>query len=367
MEKQAKILVVDDIEINRFVLNEILSDTYEMDYAENGKEALDLLKSYEKKPHLVLMDVNMPVMDGFEANKLIKQDASLKKIPVIFITSSDEERKGLADGAVDFIAKPFDPEIVKLRVSNHIELSLHREHLETLVEKKSREIISAKEHFLDTMANLIEYRSLESGQHVTRTMELARLLVHALIKRNGAYAKQLLESDYISLIKAVPLHDIGKIAVPDSILLKPGRLTPEEFKVIETHTTIGGKVIKALMSKGEDDYLKHCYDICRYHHEHWNGMGYPDKLSGESIPLSARIVAIVDVYDALVSKRCYKDAFTHEEALDILKNSAGNHLDPEIVDTFVEINEQVRELSAKLQADDDDEYAENAISPSVKV
>jgi len=356
MEKaKAKILVVDDIEINRFVLNEILSDTYELDFAENGQDAYDALRSYEKNPHLILMDVHMPVMGGFEANKLIKADPKLKKIPVIFITSADEERKGLSDGAVDFISKPFDAEIVKLRVSNHVELSLHREQLEILVENKSREIVAAKEHFLDTMANLIEYRSLESGQHVTRTMELARLLIHALIKKNGPYAKQLIENDYISLVKAVPLHDIGKIAVPDSILLKPGKLTKEEFKIIETHTTVGAQVIKSLMSKGDDEYLRHCYDICRHHHEHWNGMGYPDKLAGEKIPLSARIVAIVDVYDALMSKRCYKDAFSHEEAMDILKNSAGNHLDPNIVEVFVEINEQARNLFNKLQGDDERE------------
>jgi putative two-component system response regulator len=190
------------------------------------------------------------------------------------------------------------------------------------------------------MANLIEYRSLESGQHVKRTRELARVLAMQLVRSGGSYGETLQAGNPNNMVKAVPLHDIGKIGIPDHILLKPGRLTLEEFAIIETHTIIGGQVIQSLIEVGEDDYLKHCYDICRFHHERWNGQGYPDKLAGEAIPLAARIVAVVDVYDALVSERCYKQALSHEEAVKIIKGGAGSQFDPQIVQTLVDVEEQ---------------------------
>lgn len=338
---KVKLLVVDDIETNRFILNEILCDTYEIEQAEDGMEAISKMLNSLEKPKLLLLDIMMPGMDGFQVLKFMKSEPSLQKIPVIFITAADEEKKGLQAGAVDYISKPFEPDIVRLRVSNQIELNLYRESLEGLVEQKANELVNTKEKFLETMANLIEYRSLESGNHVNRTRELARILVKQLIK-TGVYSQELLNVDHNMLIKAVPLHDIGKIGIPDNILLKPGKLTPEEFKIIETHTTIGAQTIESLMIGIDDDYLKHCYDICRFHHERWDGTGYPDKLSGTNIPLSARIVAVVDVYDALVSERCYKKAFTHEEALEILTKSAGNHLDPEIVSVLYDVQEQFK-------------------------
>ena len=249
-------------------------------------------------------------------------------------------------GAMDYISKPFEPEIVRLRVANQIELTLYREELEELVEQKANELLVTREHFLDTMANLIEYRSLESGQHVKRTRELARLLVMQLVRRGGVYGQELLESDPTAMVKAVPLHDIGKIGIPDNILLKPGRLDPEEFKIIETHSIIGGKVIQSLIEVGEDEYLKHCYNICRYHHERWDGCGYPDKLAGIAIPLAARIVAVVDVYDALVSERCYKKALSHKEAIGIIIEGSGSQFDPEIVKTLLEVEDQFIECAS---------------------
>lgn len=349
--EKIKILIVDDVDINRIILTEILADTYEIEQAADGNEAISILLGSTDKPHLLLLDIRMPGMDGFEVLQFMKSDPSLQRIPVIFISATDDERKGLSSGAVDYISKPFQPDIVKLRVANHIELSLYRERLEGLVEQKVNELISTKELFLETMANLIEYRSLESGSHVKRTKVLAKILVTQLLK-TGRYEEELMSENRDMLINAMSLHDIGKIGIPDNILLKPGKLTPEEFKIIETHTVIGGEVIESLMagSKNEihiqageqDDYLKYCYDICRYHHEHWDGKGYPDGLSGTDIPLSARIAAVVDIYDALVSERCYKKAFTHEEALKILQESAGNHLDPEIVAALIEVNQMLK-------------------------
>jgi len=327
-----KILIVDDIDVNRLILEEILSEKYRTEQAEDGMEAISILLNSIEKPHLMLLDVMMPGMDGFEVLKFMKNDAALQKIPVIFITAVDDEEKGLVAGAVDYISKPFEPEIVKLRVATHIELNLYRVSLERMVEEKVDELTRTKERFLDTVANLIEYRSMESGEHVNRTRELARILVMELLK-NGPYSKQLMENNFPMLVKAVPLHDVGKVGIPDNILLKPGKLTPDEFEIIKTHTTIGGNVIDSLKMTDEDDhYLKHCHDICLYHHEKWNGSGYPMKLAGESIPLSARIVAVVDVYDALVTERCYKKAMPHEDAMTILNKDSESHFDPVVVD-----------------------------------
>jgi putative two-component system response regulator len=339
-EGQSRILVVDDIETNRIILEEILSDAYEIEQAKDGIETISKLVNYADKPNLILLDVMMPGLDGFGVISFMKADPLLQKIPVIFITASDQEIQGLRAGAVDYISKPFEPEIVRLRVANQIELSLYREELESLVSQKANELMVTREHFLDTMANLIEYRSLESGLHVKRTKDLARVLTMQLVRSGGAYGKELQAGNPNTLVKAVPLHDIGKIGIPDHILLKPGRLTPEEFSIIETHTVIGGQVIQSLIEAGEDDYLKHCYNICRFHHERWDGKGYPDKLAGGNIPLAARIVAVVDVYDALVSERCYKKALTHEEAVGIIKEGAGSQFDPEIVRTLLAVEEQ---------------------------
>ena len=339
-EKNTRILVVDDINTNRIILEEILADTYETDTAQDGIEAISKLVNSVEKPHLILLDVMMPGLDGFAVIDFMKADPVLHTIPVIFITAANQELQGLRAGAVDYISKPFEPEIVRLRVANQIELSRYRQELEGMVENKANELIMARERFLDTMANLIEYRSLESGLHVNRTKDLARILTMQLMRRGGPYMVELQAGNPNNMVKAVPLHDIGKIGIPDNILLKPGRLTPEEFAIIETHTLIGGQVIQSLIDVGKDDYLKHCYDICRSHHERWDGKGYPDRLSGAAIPLAARIVAVVDVYDALVSERCYKKALPHKKALDIIKEGSDSQFDPEIVKTLLEVEDE---------------------------
>ena len=273
----------------------------------------------------------------------MKSDPLLRNIPVIFITASSEEDKGLIAGAIDYITKPFNPEIVRLRVANQIELSSYRESLERMVEEKAWELIATKETFLETMATMIEYRSLESGEHIRRTKELTGILVKQLMN-HPTYGFKLIMSNPVTISQAAPLHDVGKIGIPDHILLKPGRLTSEEFKIIETHAIIGSEMIATMMSEKHDDYLQHCYDIARHHHERWDGKGYPDGLSGEEIPLAARIVALVDVYDALVSERCYKESMSHEDAMDIIKKESGTHFDSEIVKALIEVEDKVCEL-----------------------
>jgi putative two-component system response regulator len=347
-----KILIVDDMEINRIILEEILAENYEIEQAEDGMQAISTLLNSVVKPTLILLDIMMPKMDGFEALRIIKSSPVLDRIPVIFITAADSELKGLSSGAVDYISKPFEPEIVKMRVANHIELSLYREKLEALVEKKAYELDATKERFLETMAELIEYRSLESGQHVKRTKELARVLIGQMLKKNGVYRRELGAENIEAIIKAVPLHDIGKVGIPDNILLKPGKLTPEEFEQIKTHTVIGSMAIQSLMIDDGDDYLRHCYNICRFHHEKWNGSGYPEGRAGVDIPLPARIVALIDVYDALTSKRCYKEPMSHETATEIIKESSGSHFDAHIVNAYLEAEkkfDETRELFAEIE------------------
>jgi putative two-component system response regulator len=291
---------------------------------------------------LVLLDIMMPEMDGFQVLDVLKSGGYTQSIPVIIITASggdENEIKGLHAGAVDFVNKPFHPEIVKCRVDAQVELKKHRDHLEELVEFNVRKIVSVREAVIEFMASIIEYRDTESGQHVQRTRLLADLL-SKLVLQSGLMKDELSGFEPALFSKAVPLHDIGKITTPDSILLKPGRLTPEEFEIIKKHTVMGAEIITKMKTFDAPEYVKYCYDICLYHHERWDGKGYPTGLSGNSIPCSARMMAIVDVYDALVSERPYKKPFSHEEAMGIISGGRGTQFDPVLVDVFMQNNEQ---------------------------
>jgi putative two-component system response regulator len=316
--------------------------------------AVDILYNAVELPAIVLLDIMMPEMDGFEVLDLIKSNTRTAGIPVVFITAADiesTEMRGLRSGAVDYVSKPFNPDVVKARVDNHIELKRYRDNLEETVEKKVFQLVKSKENMLETLATVIEYRNLESGHHVKRTSILSRNLVNRLLNI-PYYARQLNELHPESMIKAVPIHDIGKIGVPDNVLLKAGRLTTEEFNIIKTHTTIGSDIIDTLLAKDEgDEYLLHCRDISRHHHERFDGKGYPDGISGEDIPLSARILSIVDVYDALVNSRVYKPALPHDEAVQIIMNGKSTQFDPGIAEAFYEINEAFLALSQQIEAE----------------
>jgi len=353
-KKRDMVLIVDDMDMNRLILESILSDDYDILQAENGLVAIDLLYNAVDLPAIVLLDIMMPEMDGFEVLDLIKSNTRTASIPVVFITAADiesTETRGLRGGAVDYVSKPFNPEVVKARVDNHIELKRYRDNLEETVENKVFQLIKSKENMLETLATVIEYRNLESGHHVRRTRILSKCLVNRLLDI-PYYARQLNQLHPESVLKAVPIHDIGKIGVPDNVLLKPGRLTPEEFDIIKTHTTIGSDIIDTLLSKDEgDEYLLHCRDICRHHHERFDGKGYPDSLAGEEIPLSARILSIVDVYDALVNSRIYKPAMPHEEAVRIIMSGSDTQFDPGILNAFYEVNEAFLKLSQELEKD----------------
>ncbi|MCL1809694.1 MAG: response regulator [Clostridiales bacterium] len=347
------ILIVDDIETNRAILEEILKDKYETVSAENGMVAMSLMLSGSVRPSIVLLDIMMPEMDGYEVLEMMKNNVLTERVPVVFITAADaesNETKGLGRGAVDYISKPFNPEIVLARVATHLRLHHYSERLELMVQEKVEELVRSKEKMLETMANIIECRNLESGNHVKRTKELMRILAECL-NENPSMERCITEAEVDIMAKSAPLHDIGKISISDTVLLKPGRLTMEEFEVMKTHTTLGGAMIKLMIfdneggDEADDKYLECCYDIAMFHHERWDGKGYPSGISGEDIPLPARLLSLVDVYDALVSERVYKSAIPHSKAVTIIRDGAGTQFDGKVVDAFLHVEDRFKEYA----------------------
>ncbi|MDR3277360.1 MAG: response regulator [Oscillospiraceae bacterium] len=350
------VLIVDDVEINRIILSEMLQEEYDVLEAQDGEETLDILYNRKVVPTAILLDIIMPGIDGFQVLEELKNHPETERIPVLFITAADadtNESRGLKAGAADYVSKPFNPDVVKTRLENHISLTRYQSELENLVEIKTAELTKTYEQTLEVLATIIEYRSLESGEHIKRTSMLSELMINYIVAspKYPAYKEQLPPDTARSIVKATALHDIGKIGILDSILLKPGKLTDEEFEIMKTHTTIGSTIIDSILATLGDNaaYLTHCRDICYGHHERWDGLGYPCGIAGENIPLSARILSIVDVYDALVNQRCYKPPFSHNEAVDIITESKAKQFDPTLVEVFVEVADRLREIEESLQ------------------
>lgn len=347
MFENYKIMIVDDIVDNiRVAIGHLQSLKCQITYATNGKDALERAQS--NLPDLILMDVMMPEMDGFEAVKKLKNHTQLSKVPVIFLTAKtdvDDIKKGFECGGVDYIAKPFDGGELTSRVKTHLELSMYRKSLEVQVEARTQEIESLKNVIIEAMGGLAEYRDNETGQHIKRTQLYIKALCEALMEKE-AYPETI-TPEYIQLFfKSAPLHDIGKVGIRDVVLLKPGKLTAEEFENMKYHAKFGEDVITKLIEKsGPTGFLDLAKEIAGGHHEKWDGSGYPKALKGEKIPLSARIMAVADVYDALVSKRIYKPAFSHEDALKLIKEGKGTHFDPTLVDILCEIEEEFRVIA----------------------
>ncbi|MDR2482388.1 MAG: response regulator [Treponema sp.] len=349
-DTQPAVLVVDDIDMNVMILEEILTGDYHILTANNGKEALDILRNSSALPKIILLDVMMPEMSGREMFEIMKADGTFKRIPVIFITAeNDSESELLAAGAVDFISKPFKPEIVKLRVRNQIALKNYSDSLEIMVAEKTAEATKTLDSALQGLANVIEHRDLESGEHVKRTQLYVKALTDYIISSGSSYAAELQELQPDIIMKSMALHDVGKIAIPDRILLKPGRLDAEEYEIMKTHTTRGKEIIGELGDVNTSLYLKHCEDICYGHHERWDGKGYPRQLQGLNIPLPARLASLADVYDALVCARVYKAAMPYEEAIQIIADGRGTQFDPEITDAVVHIQDHLKQISQQYQ------------------
>ncbi|WDP90939.1 MAG: two-component system response regulator [Desulfobacter sp.] len=343
------VLAVDDTEANIDILVETLGEDYELRVALDGESALENIA--EEKPDLILLDIMMPGMDGYEVCRRMKSDSKTQDIPVIFLTAMDQEQneaKGLALGAVDYVTKPFSPDLIKARVRNHLELKKHRDHLASLVAERTRQIELTQNVTICCLANLAETRDPETGGHIQRTQNYVRELARVL-KQKSAYGA-LLDEETIDLIyKSAPLHDIGKVGVTDRILLKPGKLTEEEFEEMKRHTVYGRDTLRDAEEKlGKNSFLKYAGEIAFTHHEKWDGSGYPKGVSGNDIPVSGRLMAIADVYDALVTKRVYKPPFSHEKAVSIIIEGKGRHFDPDMVDAFVDIAGTFKRIAHEL-------------------
>jgi putative two-component system response regulator len=344
------VLVVDDQDINVMMLEEILKDDYRVVTAHNGKEALGKLRSADELPKIILLDVVMPEMTGPELFEKIKTDNTLMRIPVIFITAeNDSESELLAAGAVDFINKPFRPDIVKLRVRNQIALKNYSDSLEKMVAIKTDEATKTLDNALQGLANVIEHRDLESGEHVKRTQLFVYELCEYLVGSGSIYMEELVALQPDIIMKSMALHDVGKIAIPDSILLKPSRLDPYEYEIMKTHTTHGKEIIGELGDVNSSLYLKHCEDICYGHHERWDGNGYPCGIKGLDIPLSARLAAVADVYDALVCARVYKPAFSFDTTIKIMMDGKGSQFDPVLTDAVMQIKDRFKEIAEQYK------------------
>ena len=333
---ESTILVIDDTEVNLDLIEAILSDEYHVSTTKDGETGLTIAAAIH--PDMILLDVMMPGMDGYEVCESLKKEPKTQDIPVIFITalsSEMNESKGFELGAVDYITKPFKPVIVKNRVRTHLELKRHRDHLAELVRERTRELALTQEVTFESLATLAEYRDPETGGHIRRTQTYIRALAEYL--KTHPRFKAYLDDETIDLLyKSAPLHDIGKVGVPDRILLKPGPLTLEEFEEMKKHTIYGRNAIVAAARKiGSTSFLRIAENLIYSHHEKWDGSGYPDGLFGEKIPVAARLMALADVFDALISKRVYKEAYPFSEVRKIIASERGRQFDPDITDAFL--------------------------------
>jgi len=357
------VLVVDDTPDNLTLVSGLLGGLYTVRLANNGEKALAMATSIP--PNLILLDIMMPGMDGYEVCRRLKADPRTRDVPVIFLTAKAEladEEQGFALGAVDYIIKPISPPIVLARVKTHIALKSladalrHKnEHLEHEVEERTLEISAIQDVTILALASLAETRDSETGNHIRRTQHYVKALAKTL-QRHPRFSHFLTDRNITMLFKSAPLHDIGKVGIPDRILLKPGPLEPSEWEIMKTHTTIGRDAIAhAERSLGTNvAFLSMAKEIALSHQEKWDGSGYPKGLAGDAIPISARLMALADVYDALISRRVYKDGMPHEQAFASICAGKGTHFDPDIVDGFVLIQDEFRAIALEFGDSDQD-------------
>ena len=350
------LLVVDDTPANLALLANLLKDKYRVIVANNGAKALEL--AWASVPDLVLLDVMMPEMDGYEVCRRLKAHGATERVPVIFLTAKtevDDERMGFEVGAADFIHKPISPPIVAARVKTHLAVKAWQDFLQNQNDWLQQQVtrrLSEITHLLDAsiyvMVSLAEFRDDTTGNHIRRTAEYVRVLAQQLA-RSPRYSAVLDGETIEKMARSAPLHDIGKIAIPDHILLKPGKLTPEEFGIMKSHAQRGCDMLqRAGEQMGEHgEYLALAIEISLCHHEKWDGSGYPGGRKGTDIPLPARLMAVADVYDALISRRVYKDGMQHEKATAIIMEGRGSHFDPDVVDTFLALQDEFRAIAAR--------------------
>jgi len=362
--KKATVLVVDDTPDNLSLMSNLLKNDYKVKIANSGEKALKIAAS-ETQPDLILLDIMMSGMDGYEVCRRLKRAPETMDIPVIFLTAKTEvedEKKGLELGAVDYITKPISPPIVMARVKNHLALKamsdfLHDQNdfLELEVAKRTREVMAIQDVTILAMASLAETRDSDTGNHIRRTQFYVKALSEKL-RDHPRFGWFLTDSNINMLFKSAPLHDIGKVGIPDRILLKPGRFEPHEFEIMKTHTTLGrDAIVHAETALGTHvSFLSFAKSIAFSHQEKWDGSGYPQGLSGDDIPIPARLMAVADVYDALISRRVYKEGMSHEDAVQIMTGGRGTHFDADMFDAFIEIQEEFRAIAGRFADTDAD-------------
>lgn len=340
--KYDKILIVDDMDINRGILCEMFKNDLKIIEAQDGVEAIEHVENNYQSIAVILLDIIMPRMNGFEVLQKLSEKKEWARIPVILITgdtASDVDRQGYEMGVNDIIKKPFDPHVVKKRVKNTIELYRHKNEMEDLVaeqtaelEKQAAKLRDMNVQLIEILSTIVEFRNLESGEHIKRIKSFTHVIMKKLQEEYPEYniTPEMIEAVTV----ASAMHDVGKIAIPDNILLKPGKLTAAEFETMKEHTINGCKIIEAISKMQNEEYYTYSYDICRYHHERYDGNGYPDQLKGDEIPIWAQAVSIADVYDALVSKRCYKDAYGKEKAFRMILEGECGIFSPKLLRCF---------------------------------
>ena len=350
MQRKPQILLVDDSAMNRAILAEILGGDYRILEAENGKECMEKLQAEAGDIALVLLDIVMPEMDGFEVLEAMNASHAIEDIPVIMISSDDSLatlRRSYDLGASDYVNRPFDAQIVRRRVTNTVKLYAKQRCLEQMVSDEIRARENNTDMLVGVLSQIVEFRNGESGAHVRRIRHITKLLLDHLLESGAGCPITTEQQGIIPL--ASSLHDIGKIAIDEKILNKPGKLTPEEFEVIKTHTTLGAEILQQQGNFDKEPLLQTAYEICRWHHERWDGRGYPDGLKGDEIPISAQLVALADVYDALTSERCYKKAFTHEKSIQMILNGECGAFNPALLQCLANIQADLKEELHRLQ------------------
>ncbi len=343
LQNKSQILLVDDSAMNRMILKEILGGDYSILEAENGQECLEKMQAEAGNIALVLLDINMPVMDGFEVLKAMNANHTIEDIPVIMISSDDSDaaiRRSYELGASDYVNRPFDARIVYRRVTNTIKLYAKQRRLVQMVSDQIRARENNTDMLVGVLSHIVEFRNGESGAHVRHIRIITELLLHRLLEISSQYPITAEQQDNIPLASA--LHDIGKIGIDEKILNKPGRLTPEEFEVVKTHSMLGAEMLHQLEDFNEQPLLQTAYEITRWHHERWDGRGYPDGLKGDAIPISAQLVALADVYDALTSERCYKKAFSHEKAVQMILNGECGAFNPLLLQCLTDVQTDLK-------------------------
>jgi len=344
-----KMLIVDDEEINRLILRELFEDQFDVLEADNGAKALKIINKYKQELSVIMLDIVMPVRNGFDVLIEMNETGLIKSVPVILITSDyhdDNLLLGYKLGVSDIANKPINGEIIQKRVENVVDLYAYKNHLEQKtkeqmekIELQTEKLKQSNQFVIDALSTTMEFRSMESGEHIKNVRYYTKLFLESVLQYYPLTFEQIQ-----AISDASAMHDIGKIAIPDRILLKPGRLTPREFDIMKTHTTRGCEILKNIDHTQEEEFYTYCYEICKYHHEKWDGKGYPTGIKGDKIPIWAQAASLADVYDALTSKRVYKDAYSHKKAMEMIVNGECGVFNPKLIEGLHKVKNELSDM-----------------------